>query len=140
MCNWLSWCNILYALICREINIQSDFSFKFWVQYCSMEIEGRGMLELISNGRDQAYLSCPDRAQSPKSRGSGSHHQRLYNEHVNQGSLLPENRTLLKGSDPLWHRSGGMHHCFTSFSSTPVPSLVRVRQPALRYENFLVAL
>jgi hypothetical protein len=58
---------------------------------------------------------CPDRDQSPQSRGSGPHCQRLYNGHGNQGSPLPENRTPTRGSDSLWHHSGGMHHCLSLF-------------------------
>jgi hypothetical protein len=54
---------------------------------------------------------CPDWGQSPQSRGSGPHRQRLYNGHVNQDSPLPENRTPTRGFDSIWHRSGGMRHC-----------------------------
>jgi hypothetical protein len=34
---------MLYTLICREMDIQSSFSFKFWVLYWSMEIKGENV-------------------------------------------------------------------------------------------------
>jgi hypothetical protein len=38
----------------------------------------------------------PDRGQSPQLRGSGPHHQRLYNVHVNQRSWPARIRTPTK--------------------------------------------
>jgi hypothetical protein len=42
----------------------------------------------------------PDLGQSPQLKGSGPHHQRLYNGHMNQGSPLPEKKHYLEGPIP----------------------------------------
>jgi hypothetical protein len=47
--------------------------------------------------RDHIHLSYSHQRQSPQSKGNGSHHQCLYNGHVNQDSSLPENWTPTQG-------------------------------------------
>jgi ABC-type nickel/cobalt efflux system permease component RcnA len=80
--------------------------------------------------RNQAHLPCPDRGQSPQSRGSGPHRQHKYNWHVNQSSSLPHTVYPHRGSDPLWRRSSGMDHCRTHYHPA---GLLRRRRPRFTF-------
>jgi hypothetical protein len=98
MRNWLSWCNVLYTLVCREMDIQSGFSFKFWV----LMVHGDQGGECWSwSPITKSTSSCPDRGQVPQLEGSGPHRNAYKRGHTNQSSLLKMGTSKIRRFDPL---------------------------------------
>jgi hypothetical protein len=119
MRNWLLWCNMIYTLIYQEMDIQSSFSFKFWVQYWSMEIKGE-------NVRVDLMWAWPQGAKSTSHALIGGNPLNQWavglittpiKGHTNQNSLPKRKTPKTWGPDPLRRATAGCttaghHHAF----------------------------
>jgi hypothetical protein len=109
MRNWLSWCNMLYTLICWEMDIQSGFSLVLSSILVHRDQGGEcwswSPAGLIKGTKSTS--PCPDRRQFSQLEGSGPHHNTCKRGHANQSSLSKMWTPKIRGFDPLRHVAAG---------------------------------